>query len=255
MSEKPISNEYDPRILRVRQALRDANTTTVLIDDEENIIQALIGGFQLDAIFVGDNAQLPDKLTAAAVPKYQVKTAVNKKLFGDERKSRVYAVGSNFAAPTINDVINASGDIVVLDGVKLAGNIGAITRNALAFHAAGVILVNSDVTTIYDRRLIRASRGALFRIPIAFATANELLTHLEQHNIPMVALDGQAEAELRSLADFSGRIAILMGSEKFGASAELKAQAALQCKIAINPEIESLNVSVAAALALYARGL
>lgn len=178
---------------------------------------------------------------------------VLRSLFAGEKHSRVFALARAPKQASWSDLAARQGDLLVLDGVRIAGNIGAIIRSACAFNITGIILLNSDMQTIYDRRLIRASRGLLFTIPILTATHSEFESFLASEQIPLASITSEAAAPLSEIHRVSGRLAMLMGSERNGASTALESAAAHRFAVPMMPGVESLNVSVATGLALYER--
>ena len=137
------------------------------------------------------------------------------------------------------------------DGVRLLGNIGAIARTATAFDAAGLVLLDSNLTSVFDRRLTRASRALNFALPIVLADRREFLAFADAR--PVVLLDRGGACTLERSLSAPHPVALVMGSERTGASEEIEAAAAVRCEIPISGRVESLNVSVAAGIALYAR--
>lgn len=146
-----------------------------------------------------------------------------------------------------------NGDLLVLDGVRIPDNIGAILRSACAFGAAGVVLLDSGLTSVYDRRLIPACRGLLFTLPVLTATHSELTEFLRDERIPLAAMAADADDPLDAIGRVPGRLAILMGSERNGPSDVVANDATLRCAVPMLPGVESLNVSVAAGIALHER--
>lgn len=253
-----IVDPKDARLRKVRELLKGKNKASraIIVDDEENLLAALAAGVELFTVFHGEDAELPAAL-AAALPADQdvqvVSTHAAKELFGVERRSRIFALARRPKPLTVAEVLEHPGDVLVLDGVKLMGNIGAITRSARALGAAGLVLVDADLASVTDRRLIRASRGMVFSLPVALASADDVAAQLAEAGVPLVSLDLGSEKALHSVAEIPGRVALLLGSEKHGPSARLAETAEHTVSITIHPEVESLNVSVSAALALYER--
>jgi TrmH family RNA methyltransferase len=243
-----------PATRRVADVLRGAanlNQRTIVVDDAENIAAALRAGIRLDSLYVCDPADLPDDLDVPDdTPRYVVPADVGKSLFKAEKRTRVFALAHR-PRPVRLDDLPTTGDLVVLDGVRLAGNIGAIVRTAVAFDAAGVVLIDSGLTTPLDRRLVRASRGLVFALPVLLADPDALLAHLARTVTPLVGMSAHAGQPLSDLASLPGPAAIVMGSERRGASSALDAHTTAWYRIDTNPQVESLNVSVATALALY----
>lgn len=256
-----IDNPSHPVAGRLRDILRAGSRIrrTVLIDDEDNIAQAVRGGIRLDSIHLlhgadAGHSALVEVVRSQCIPVYRIERSVAASLFGSEKRSRMVALAPRPRHGTLAELGRRDSDIVILDGVRLAGNIGAIIRSAAALRAGGVVLVDSGLSTPYDRRLIRASRGLVFTVPVVVATSAQVRGFLRTTDITLVGLTATAATSLAEVPDIPGRVALLLGGERTGASDELSALADRTCAIPITPGIDSLNVSVAGAIALYERG-
>ncbi|MEX5309183.1 TrmH family RNA methyltransferase [Kocuria sp. CPCC 205297] len=253
-----IDDRGDERIFKVNELLQGKNkrSRAMIVDDDENIAEAVRQDITVFTLFVSENAELSEELTSV-LPEdtdvQRVSTRLCKELFGVDRRSRVFALARKPRPWDLEELLDLPGDIVVLDGVRLMGNIGAIVRTSRALGASGIVLMGSALDSVVDRRLVRASRGGVFSLPIALADAETVLPALHERDIRVVALDPRAEHEVSSLAGLSGRIALLLGSEKDGPSAAMSEAADVSVRIEIHPDVESLNVSVSAALGLYER--
>ena len=253
-----IDRQEHPLARRLRDVLRQGNRSSNLfvIDDEENVLQAVRAGVRLDSLYLSEGSRADDARAAAdtaEVPTHTLVDTVSRDLFGGEKRSRVFALARAPRQATLNDLRERPGDIVVLDGVRLAGNIGAIIRTSCALGAAGVVLIDSGMSSILDRRLIRSSRGLLFAVPVIMSAASELQRFLRAEQIPLVTLATDGTERLEQVGRIHERVALLMGSEREGASVRMDGTARYKLAIPMTPEVESLNVSVAAALALWER--
>lgn len=253
-----IDDPRHPAVRRVADVLRSraARPRTILIDDEENIAQAARAGVELIALYV--SASRLEDISPACIPAsapelHALSREVLRGLFTGEKHSRVFALARAPRPASLRDLITAGGDLLVLDGVRIPGNIGAILRSARAFGAAGIVLLDSGLTSIYDRRLIRASRGLLFTLPVLTATRSELTEFLQDERIPLAAMSADADDSLDAISQVPGRLAILLGSERTGPSDTLAKLAACRYAVPMLPGVESLNVSVAAGIVLHER--
>lgn len=133
------------------------------------------------------------------------------------------------------------------------GNIGAMMRTSLALGLGGMILLNADPDDLFDRRLVRASRGSVFALPVACVPEADLLAFLQEAGLELVVTSPYAETPVDDLAALTTRLALAFGHEKTGCSPSLMAAASRQVRIPIRPGIDSLNISVAAGITLYSR--
>jgi TrmH family RNA methyltransferase len=253
-----IASTLHPAVARARDALRAGpGHPLFLIDDEENVLEAARAGVSLEGLFVSGPDEPSADLSRLAdherLSMHVLAPPVAKALFRTEKRSRVFALARAPRASTLDDFSGRAGDIVVLDGVRLAGNIGAIVRSASALGAAGLVLLNSGLDSALDRRIVRASRGLVFSTPVVLSHNSELAYYLERRGIPLVGLMPDAPSPLTSIAHAPRPVAILMGSERHGPSGAMAARVERNYSIPMGPQVESLNVSVATALALYER--
>lgn len=139
--------------------------------------------------------------------------------------------------------------LILMEGVEKPGNLGAILRTA---DAAGVdaVIVCAGATDIHNPNVIRASLGALFTLPIVEVTTDALIEWLRQYSIQIVAADPAATL-YHMQADLRGPIAIVMGSEARGLTADWLATANTVVKIPMAGAVDSLNLSAATAIMLY----
>jgi tRNA G18 (ribose-2'-O)-methylase SpoU len=167
------------------------------------------------------------------------------------------AAGGRAAPPSVDEVIAAaspSACLLIADGVANADNMGALFRNARAFGAGGVLLSPACCDPLY-RKSIRVSIGASLLVPYADVTEwPGGLSRVSAAGYRIVALTvrGQA-AELEEFARaLPPKLAWLLGHEGHGVSPEAAAMADATVRIAMEPGADSINVAVAAGIAMYA---
>lgn len=242
------------RKLLTREGRRELSQ--ILIDDEENILQALEAGVEIDSVyFAGDETvseALRKKLTAGATI-HEVAKRTTKKLFENDKISRIFAIAQPPNPIGLEALKSIKKDIVVLEDLSISGNIGNITRTSLALGMGGIVLLNMDPVDLYDRRLIRASRGYLFSLPMMTAPTVDFLNYCKKNNESLLVMDMNADKTIDDFASTSNRMLIVFGSEKEGCSPEIEAAATVKARIPINPRVESLNVSASAGITLYSR--
>lgn len=139
--------------------------------------------------------------------------------------------------------------LLVCEGVEKPGNIGAMLRTADAAGVAGVIAAG-PVTDWGNPNLIRASKGTVFSVPVASGSIDEVLHWLNERGISIVVTTPDTDVLITDV-DLTGPVAIAVGSEKFGLSAQFLAAAHTRAKIPMFGRADSLNVATAAAIAIY----
>ncbi len=145
--------------------------------------------------------------------------------------------------------LSASPLLLVAEAVEKPGNLGAMLRTA---DAAGVdALISCDPNTdLGNPNVVRSSKGALFSVPVAEAGSDETIAWLRQRGIAIVAATPAAEADFDQV-DLAGPLAIAVGAEKDGLSRLWLDQAGVRVRIPMQGRVNSLNVSIAAALLVY----
>ena len=138
---------------------------------------------------------------------------------------------------------------LVLEGVQDPGNVGTVIRTANAFGIGAVILLE-DCADLYHPKTVRSTMGAIFRQPVLNMQRQFLPDFLRDQGLPLYgAALHQNAADLRSLE--LGHAAVAVGSEGHGLSPELLAQCRQCVIIPMQPESESLNAAVAAAVLMW----
>jgi len=140
--------------------------------------------------------------------------------------------------------------LLVLDRITDVRNFGAIARTA---ECAGVdaIIIPEKGSAPIGPDSIKTSSGALNHLPVCRATdMKKLVKQLQDNGIKVIACTEKTNSDIYS-ADFKSPVAIIMGSEEDGISPELLKAADQLVKIPLKGKVGSLNVSVAAGIAIY----
>ena len=141
-----------------------------------------------------------------------------------------------------------AGDVLILDRIQDAGNVGSILRTAAAAGFTQVITL-SGCAHLWSSKVLRAGMGAHRLLDLYEGWSNQQV--LSAVTAPMLAATADAECELFALQkELQHPVAWVLGSEGQGVSEDLLAQAK-GVAIPIDPRVESLNVSTAAAVCLF----
>ena len=139
--------------------------------------------------------------------------------------------------------------LLVAEGIEKPGNLGAMLRTAAGAGADGVIVADPTVD-VFNPNVVRASTGALFALPVAVGSSEEVRSRLREASVAtLVAVTTRGRAPWQ--IDLTGRVAIIVGPEDRGLSDAWIDAADDRVTIPLTNAVDSLNASVAAAVLLY----
>lgn len=139
--------------------------------------------------------------------------------------------------------------VMVLESVEKPGNLGAVLRSADAAGADAVVVCD-PLTDIWNPNLIRSSVGAVFSVPVAVCTSADAIAFLKKRGIRILTAQLQ-DSEWYYDTDMTGATALVMGTESTGLTQAWRDSADAHIKIPMLGRLDSLNVSVSAAVLLY----
>ncbi|MBO7604148.1 MAG: RNA methyltransferase [Bacteroidales bacterium] len=139
--------------------------------------------------------------------------------------------------------------IMVLEAVEKPGNLGAVLRSADAAGADAVIICD-PLTDLYNPNLIRASIGAVFTVPVAVCSSAEAIDWLKSRGIRILTAQLQ-DSSLYYDCDMRSGTALVMGTESTGLTQQWREAADAHIRIPMLGALDSLNVSVSAAILLF----
>ncbi|MEZ4701401.1 MAG: 23S rRNA (guanosine(2251)-2'-O)-methyltransferase RlmB [Rhodothermales bacterium] len=157
-------------------------------------------------------------------------------------------------APTRDEVAERRPVVLALDRVEDPHNLGAMLRSALAAGVAGVIVPDQRMAPL-NAAAMKASAGAAMRLPIArVGKLSEALYQMKERGYWVVGTESTEGDTIWSF-DWLKPVVIVMGSEGMGLHPSVKEQCDALVSIPLFGPVESLNVSVACALTVYAAAM
>jgi TrmH family RNA methyltransferase len=157
-----------------------------------------------------------------------------------------------FPMPTSNlDGLKLSENplVIVAESVEKPGNLGAILRTADAAKVDALLVCDPRVD-VWNPNVIRASRGAVFAVPVVEVKSPEALSWLRSRKMRVLAATPSAE-EMYTDVNMQGPLAIAVGTEDEGLTEFWMQNSDLRVKIPMAGKVNSLNVSIATALMTY----
>jgi TrmH family RNA methyltransferase len=259
-----IEGRHNPLVKQLRLAFSRAELTETgdcAIEGLRILEEAIRSGLRFSAVFFRDSSQdraarllpqigaqvetllLPDKLFDSLVP--------------SESPQGVAALVrlKNFSLEDLTERLQL-GPIIVLAGLQDPGNLGTILRSSEAFGSAGIVLGEGTVSP-FNSKVVRASAGSVFRLPIIHrhgksttAKLEEISEMLRTQDVRLLATSSHKGTPLDQ-ADLKSPAAIFFGNEGSGLPRDLMAQMDESVAIPHAPQVESLNAAVAASIVLY----
>lgn len=261
---KHISSPNNAIIRKVEQLQRKSKSRKqeglFMVEGQREIQLCNRGGFKLETILVcGDILLHTSDFTATDVYDHlelqqhpeiiSVTIDVYEKIAYRSGTEGVIAF-AKAKSQQLNDLpLSSNPLILVAESIEKPGNIGALLRTADAAKVDAVILAN-PVADLYNPNVIRSSVGCVFTVPVASASTAETVAFLKEHNIDLYAATLQTSVRYDRM-DFKKSCAIAMGTEATGLSQELRDAATENIIIPMSGEIDSMNVSVSAAILLF----
>lgn len=256
-----IEGRHNPLLKQLRQAFARAERTEggdCAIEGLRIVEEAIRSGLRFNAVFFRESAQnlaerllpqigahvesllLPDKLFDGAVP--------------SETPQGVAAL-VRLKEFSLDDVFERLqlGPVIVVAGLQDPGNLGTILRSAEAFASAGILIAEGTVSP-FNSKVIRASAGSIFRLPVVLVKAagglEEISAKLREHGVRLIATSSHKGTPLDQ-ARLTGPSAVFIGSEGSGLPRTVMAQVDELVAIPHAPQVESLNAGVAGSIVLY----
>jgi TrmH family RNA methyltransferase len=259
-----IEGRHNPLVKQLRQAFSRAELTDAgdcAIEGLRILEEAIRSGLRFSAVFFRESALdradrllpqigaqvetllLPDKLFDSLVP--------------SESPQGVAALVrlKEFSLDDLTERLQV-GPIIVIAGLQDPGNLGTILRSSEAFGSAGIVLGEGTVSP-FNSKVVRASAGSVFRLPIthrygksAAIKLEEVSEKLRAKGVRLIATSSHKGAPLDQ-ADLRSPAAIFFGNEGSGLPREVMAKVDESIAIPHTPQVESLNAAIAASIVLY----
>jgi TrmH family RNA methyltransferase len=252
---KQISSVQNPFIkslvLLQEKAKARKQTGTFLMEGQREISIAIKGGYQIETVLF-----LPEICTekeasqlAPTAELIEINKEVFQKLAYRDTTEGILAVAKTKSTLLSDLQLSENPLILVAEAPEKPGNIGALLRTADAAHLDAVIIANPK-SDLYNPNIVRSSVGCLFTNQIATGTTAEIIAFLKEKNIAMYCATLQ-NSNGYHLENYTTPTALVVGTEATGLTQEWRDAATQNIIIPMQGEIDSMNVSVAAAILIF----
>ncbi|MDI1466264.1 23S rRNA (guanosine(2251)-2'-O)-methyltransferase RlmB [Catellatospora sp. KI3] len=250
-----------PRVAPGRKSATPKDAPELLVG-RNPVVEALRAHIPATALYIAQGIDIDDRITEIVrtcgdrgIPILEISRAELDRLTGGVMHQGIGVQVPPFAYESFEDLLAASAEhpeplLVALDGVTDPRNLGAVIRSAAAFGAQGIFVPERRAAGI-TATAWRTSAGAAARLPVAQVTnLTRALKQAQQEGFTVVGLDADGETDLYQLEAAVGPLVVVVGSEGRGLGRLVGQTCDLRVSIPMVSEVESLNASVAAAVAL-----
>lgn len=248
-----ISSRQNPLVRRFREVAEGSVPDAMLLEGEHLIEEALASGLTIDVVAFGEwlaTSSLMQQLAANATKMVIVTNPVLNAISPVRSPSGAVGIAARPRFSPERVFARSPQLVLMLHDLQDPGNVGAIVRAAEACGATGIVC-GQRTADPFGWKALRGSMGSSFRLPIAIKQPlDEALATARANGLRILATVARGGTTLPD-CDLRKPAAILLGGEGGGLPATLIAQADERLSIPMQAPVESLNVSVAAALVVY----
>ena len=246
-----ITSSANPKFKRLIALLQKSSerreSALFTVEGVREISHCIEAGYKPDCIFF-----CPDIVSEEALPQcrhFALSAGLYAKAAYREGTEGAIGVFQAIEHPLSSLHLKDNPLIAVLESVEKPGNLGAVLRTCDAAGADALIICDPR-TDLYNPNLIRASIGAVFTVPTAVCTTAQAITFLKSKEIRILTAQLQ-DSSLYYDCPMTKGTAIVMGTEATGLSDKWRQAADAHIRIPMLGKLDSLNVSVSAAILLY----
>lgn len=247
-----VQNPYIKSLILLQEKAKERKKTgTFLIEGNREIELALKGGYEIDTILFCSEL-IPKSFNLSifqSTKTIEISKEVYQKLAYRDTTEGILAVAKTKSFSLKDLKLPENPLILVAEAPEKPGNIGAMLRTADAAKLDAVIIANPK-SDMYNPNIVRSSVGCLFTNQIATGTTSEIISFLKEKKINFYAATLQNSTYYHT-QDYTKPTALVVGTEATGLSEEWRNNATQNIIIPMQGEIDSMNVSVAAAILIF----
>ncbi len=250
----PITSRSNARVKALRSSFSGKPALPgepLGLEGEHLIAEAIRSGLVMEALFLREGSQSlldrPALQTAAACQRFILSREVFASAVETASPQGIAAMVSIPSLPLTP--LDPRAIVLILEGLQDPGNLGTLLRSAEAF-AVQQVYLTPDTVNPWNPKVVRASAGSVFRIPVERAPLTQIAAQLQGQGTRLYAAVAQslgADSLLQTV--FAPPAAILIGNEGAGLSSQALGLA--HHRVCIPCAVESLNAAVAGSTLLY----
>lgn len=247
--------QNSPKIKELRDFLKNNRSKDLIITDDITILKTAISNKnEIIELFICDDVtyqiqtnKILDEAAEQSKITYYISKNIFDKLATKENHVEFFAI-IKLKLKTIDEMNNLD-FLVVTDHLEIPGNLGTIYRTLDSASVDGLINVDT-ITKLTNQKLCSSARGANLLIPTCDTTYEEALTFLLKNDYTIYLGEPNLGHDYKYY-DYKGKIAIVVGNERFGINADWYNHKHEKVFIPMLGSNNSLNVGVAASILIY----
>ena len=250
---KQITSAQNPYIKSLMQLQEKAKARkqsgSFLIEGMREIELAIKGNYEIETILFLPELVSNNQITKLTDNPIEITKEVYQKLAYRDTTEGILAVAKTKSLQLADLELSKNPLILVMEAIEKPGNIGAVLRTCDAAKIDAVIIANPK-TDLYNPNIVRSSVGCLFTNQIATGSTEEVIDYLIQKNINFYSATLQNSTSYHT-QNYTLPTALVVGTEATGLSELWRKKATQNIIIPMQGEIDSMNVSVAAAILIF----
>ena len=258
MFDNFISSPQNPKVKRLMALQQKSSArredSLFVVEGLREVERCIEAGYELDSLFCCPSLMTDDPVLASMTRRmeshcYEVTPEVYARIAYRGTTEGVIAIVRMRHLTLESLRLPKDPLLVVLESVEKPGNLGAVLRTADAARVDAVIVCD-PLTDLYNPNLIRSSLGAFFTVPCVACSSAECIDFLRQRGVQILSAQLQ-DSSLYYDTDMRRATAIVMGTESTGLSPQWRQVADAHIRIPMLGRVDSLNVSVSAAILVF----
>lgn len=234
-----ISSKDNPKFkgwLKLKQKKFRKQEQLFLVEGEHLVIEAIRANLVVDVLLCeGIDFDHEGSVTYLSKPLFEKLT------------STMTSAGIMAVCQMVGKEIEAWNRLLLVDNVQDPGNLGTLIRSALAFGFDGIVM-NETTVDVYNEKVVRATQGAMFQLPIKVTDLVHYITDLHKIGAVVYGAHLNTLAQKMENVPVSESMAFIVGNEGVGISDEIMNLCTGSIIIEMSGAVESLNVGVAGSI-------
>jgi TrmH family RNA methyltransferase len=245
-----LQNPLIKEVLRLKDKSRERRKSgRFIIEGQRELELALKGGYAIETLFVCNDIVDNSKLDIAAAKTIQLSQKVYERMAHRGSTEGIMAIAKTKKHDLNSLKLSKNPLVLVAEAPEKPGNIGALLRTADAANLDAVLIANAK-SDVYNPNIIRSSVGCVFTTQIGIGSSAEIITYLKNNKIAIFCAALSASQNY-TYSDFTDATAIVVGTEATGLSQQWLENSDQNIIIPMQGEIDSMNVSVSAAILIF----